>query len=185
MLRCWTEMSLTRRPRMKMSPSVGISSPAIMRKTVVLPPPLGPSSATSSPSLTEKPTWLTAATWPNFLLTFLSSMLMRSGRGVLGAFVIAFLFPFQEAFDPEGAQREQREQARHGEGGGAVVFVVELFHPQRHGIRQARDVAGDDRDRAEFAHRAGVAKDDAVEQAPFHRGQGHVPEGLPSAGAER
>jgi hypothetical protein len=35
------EMWLTRWPRMKRSPSVGISRPAIIRSTVVLPPPLG------------------------------------------------------------------------------------------------------------------------------------------------
>ena len=61
---------------MKTSPVVGISSPAIMRSTVVLPPPLGPSSAINSPSFTEKLTSLTAVTSPNFLVTFLSSMLI-------------------------------------------------------------------------------------------------------------
>ena len=54
MLRFWTETSLTRWPRIKISPSVGISRPAIMRSTVVLPPPLGPSNAINSPSFTEK-----------------------------------------------------------------------------------------------------------------------------------
>src|SRR5881296_492791 len=154
MLRFWTGMSLTRWPRMKMSPAVGVSRPEIIRKTVVLPPPLGPSNATNSPSLTEKLTWLTAATWPNFLVTLLSSMLMPRrarfsdfpiggskgrgrpvvfwlGRGVLGPFVIPLLFPFQEGFDGEGEQRQQRQQAGDGECGGAVVFLVELLHPQR------------------------------------------------------
>ena len=60
---------------MKMSPSVGASNPAIIRSTVVLPPPLGPSNAINSPSLTEKETFLTAVTPPNFLLTFFNSML--------------------------------------------------------------------------------------------------------------
>src|ERR1043166_2608687 len=180
-------MSLTRRPRIKMSPSVGSSSPAIMRKTVVLPPPLGPRRATSSPSLTEKLTCFTAATSPNCLVTFLSSMLMpgrascqdsESGsrfvvfglsRGALSALVIALLFPFQEGLQTQREQGEQGEQAGDGESGGAGVFLVKLFHAQRHGVRMAGDVAGDNRDRAEFAHGAGIAKDHAVEQAPFDR----------------
>src|SRR5260370_9024043 len=62
---------------MKTSPVVGISRPAIIRRTVVLPPPLGPRSAISSPSLTEKVTLRTAVTWPKRLVTSLSSMLTR------------------------------------------------------------------------------------------------------------
>ena len=39
-------------------------------------------------------------------------------------------------------------------------------------------------DRAEFAHRAGVGEDDAVEQRPFDVGQGNAPKHLPAACAE-
>ncbi len=56
---------------------------------------------------------------------------------------------------------------------------------QRHRVGQAADVARDDRDRAELAHRAGVAEQHAVEQAPLDVRQRHAPEGLPAAGAER
>ena len=45
-------------------------------------------------------------------------------------------------------------------------------------------MAGDDRDGAELAHRAGVAEDDAVNQSPLHRGQRDVPERPPAAGAQ-
>ena len=61
---------------MNTSPAVGISNPAIMRNTVVLPPPLGPSRAINSPSFTAKDTRLTATTSPNFFVTSLSSMLI-------------------------------------------------------------------------------------------------------------
>ncbi len=44
--------ALTRRSAMKMSPEVGASSPAIMRKSVDLPQPDGPTSTTNSPSST-------------------------------------------------------------------------------------------------------------------------------------
>ena len=49
----------------------------------------------------------------------------------------------------------------------------------------AADVAGDDRDRAELAHRARVAQNHAVEQPPFDVGQRHAPERLPAARAQR
>src|SRR6266704_2825342 len=139
-----------------MSPSVGISRPAIMRKTVVLPPPLGPSNASSSPSLAEKLTLLTAATLPNRLLTFFSSMLMPRRRapgssrmhqrvsrhgssgllfgGMLRQGVGPRLFPFQECLDAQRQQRQQREQAGDGESRGALVFVIQFFHAQGHGI---------------------------------------------------
>src|SRR6266404_5771469 len=168
-------MSLTRSPWMKMSPSVGISRPAIMRRTVVLPPPLGPSNASSSPSLAEKLTLLTAATLPNRLLTFFSSMLMPRRRapgssrihqwesrhdssvllfgGVLRPGVSPRLFPFQECLDAQRQQRQQREQAGDGEGRGTLVFVVQFFHTKGHGIGMAGDMAGHNRHSAELAHR--------------------------------
>src|SRR5882724_9344321 len=190
-----------------MSPSVGISSPAIMRNTVVLPPPLGPSNASSSPSLAEKLTLLTAATLPNRLLTFFSSMLMPRRRApgasgglewssrndslswwfgsVLSQGVGARLFPFQECLDAQRQQRQQGEQAGDGEGRGTLVFVVQFFHTKGHGIGMAGDMAGHNRHSAELAHRSRVAEDDAVDQTPFHRRQRDVPKGLPAAGAQR
>ena len=54
MLRWRTGTSLTCAPRMKMPPLSGVSNPAMSRSTVVLPLPLGPSSATNSPSVTLK-----------------------------------------------------------------------------------------------------------------------------------
>src|SRR4051812_37297741 len=121
MLRFWIAISFTRCPRIKMSPSEGISSPAIIRNTVVLPPPLGPSKAISSPSRTEKFTLLTAATSPNFLLTFFTSMLIRSyspgwfrfvGRP-LRQFIIPRCFPLNGGLHRQGQQRQDRQQARH------------------------------------------------------------------------
>ena len=42
-------LSYTTRPPMVMRPLVGVSSPAIMRRVVVLPQPEGPSSVTKLP----------------------------------------------------------------------------------------------------------------------------------------
>ena len=56
---------------------------------------------------------------------------------------------------------------------------------ERDRVRDAADVARDDRHGAELSHRAGVAEDDAVEEAPAHLRQRHAEERLPAAGAER
>jgi hypothetical protein len=74
--------------------------------------------------------------------------------------------------------------ASHGEGGDEVVLVVENLDVQRQRVGMAADVAGDDRHGAELAHRAGVAEDDAVEQAPADLGQRDAQERHPGAGTE-
>ena len=55
---------------------------------------------------------------------------------------------------------------------------------QRHGVGEAADVAGHHRDRAELAHRARVAQQHAVEQAPFDVGQRDPQEDLQAARAQ-
>jgi hypothetical protein len=65
---------------MKTSPDVGISSPAIMRRTVVFPPPLGPNKAINSPSLTENVTLRTAETSPKRFVTSFNSILTRAKK---------------------------------------------------------------------------------------------------------
>src|SRR5579883_1064210 len=192
MFRCWTATSLTRFPAINTSPDVGISRPAIMRNTVVFPPPLGPSNATNSPSLTEKQTLLTAMTSPKRLVTFRSSMLMSEGNVLglrvdrdLGPGKLARLPPFKPGLDAECQQREHREQTGNGECRGGVVFVVQLFDPERHRFGQAGDVARHHRHRSKFTHSPGVAQNDSVKQPPFDRRQGHVPERLQPVGPKR
>lgn len=46
-------------------------------------------------------------------------------------------------------------------------------------------MAGQDRDGPEFAHGAGIAEDDAVEQSPFDFRQGNAPENLPTVRSKR
>ena len=55
---------------------------------------------------------------------------------------------------------------------------------QRHRIGKAANVAGHDGDRAKFSHGTGVAKNHAVEQAPFDGRQGHSEKGLPAVGPQ-
>src|ERR1700730_15535331 len=67
--------SLIRLPSSLMSPSVTDSSPAIMRSSVDLPQPLGPTSTANCPSATSKLTPLMTSTAPKFLRTFSMDML--------------------------------------------------------------------------------------------------------------
>ncbi len=56
--------SVTSSPPIRIRPSLGSSSPAIIRRIVVLPQPDGPSSVTSVPGATVNETSLTAVTSP-------------------------------------------------------------------------------------------------------------------------
>src|SRR4051794_22253120 len=60
--------SATSRPSMRIEPDVGVSNPAIMRRSVVLPHPDGPSSTRNSPSPVTKSTPSTAWTSPSKVL---------------------------------------------------------------------------------------------------------------------
>ncbi len=86
------------------------------------------------------------------------------------------------------------QQAKHGENGGegecagdaeTAVVGIEKLDFAREGVGFAGEVLGDDADGAEFSHGAGVAENDAVEEAPFDVGEGDAPEGLPAIGAQR
>jgi hypothetical protein len=63
-----------------MRPLEGTISPEMRRKNVVLPAPLGPMMARSSPAFTAKSTWWTAARLPKLRLSFAVSR-MRSDMG--------------------------------------------------------------------------------------------------------
>src|SRR5437016_3347820 len=66
--------SFMRLPATMTSPAVVCSRPAIIRSVVVLPQPEGPRRQTTSPAATERSTSLTATKAPNFLVTFLNSI---------------------------------------------------------------------------------------------------------------
>src|SRR2546422_358456 len=61
-----------------MAPSVGLWTPAIALRTVLLPAPLGPITAIASPADTSKLTSCTAVTPPNRFVRCST----RSGRGL-------------------------------------------------------------------------------------------------------
>src|SRR5512141_137208 len=63
------ERWFTRAPPIRISPDVGVSRPAIMRKSVVFPEPEGPRKTRNSPSSVARLTSLTAPSSP-FVKTF-------------------------------------------------------------------------------------------------------------------
>src|SRR5437763_3303713 len=60
-------------PSSRILPSLGVSKPATIRKIVVLPQPLGPSSVRNSPCSTARLTWSTAVNRPKLLVISFSS----------------------------------------------------------------------------------------------------------------
>jgi hypothetical protein len=108
----------------------------------------------------------------------------RSGGQFGNGLHLALVAPLDHRLDHQRDQRQYRQQRGHGEGGHRLVFVVEHFHVQRHGVGLAADVTRHHRHRAELAHGARVAQDHAVQEAPLDVGQRHAPEGLPAGRAE-
>src|SRR5678815_218930 len=173
----------------------------MMRKSVVLPEPDGPSSATSWPAGMSRLRSSQTTVAPKRFCRWRTSMLIaepsrcapryspsarpcgswpRSRRGQAGGGDA----PLDEVLERERHERQAREQRRDRERGRELVFVVEDLDVQRHGVGLAADVAGDDADRAELAHRARVAEDDAVEQRPLDVRQRDAAKDLPAARAE-
>src|SRR4030095_1305807 len=71
--RCCGRSVVTSRSPIRIRPALTSSSPAIIRSTVDLPQPDGPTSATNSPGRTDSDTSLTASTPPlNRLVTLTS-----------------------------------------------------------------------------------------------------------------
>src|SRR5208282_2087960 len=71
--RKWGGTAVTDLPSMRISPELGVSKPAIMLRTVVLPQPLGPSRVKTSPRRIASSSSCTASTGPKLLLTRTSS----------------------------------------------------------------------------------------------------------------
>src|SRR5450631_3437693 len=149
----------------------------MIRNSVVLPEPDGPSSASNSPLAIFRSTPSSAANAPNFFTMFLTSIATR-----LWSFVQV---PLENGF------RHQRDQRQHGQQGSdrerryELVFIVENFNQQRHGVGLAANVAGYHRDRAELAHRPRITQQHAVQHTPFDIRQRDAEEGLQARRAER
>src|SRR5262245_23237465 len=83
---------LTIRSPMRISPPVMFSSPAIIRSSVDLPQPEGPTSTTNSPSRIEMSTpWITAVAPKAFRTSRIATEAIHSSRSYCGGFVPSFL----------------------------------------------------------------------------------------------
>src|SRR5262245_59366574 len=143
----------------------GTSIPAIIRKSVVLPEPEGPSSATNSPVSTLKLTSLSAAKLPNFFPMLRISMLILSlRRRPLRIFTdVDLRLPIDQCLEPNCHQRQNGEQGRHGKSRRRVILVVEYLGMQWDRIGSTADMAGHHGHGTELSHRPRVAQDHPVQ----------------------
>ena len=161
----------------------------MMRSSVVLPEPDGPSSATSRPGRHVEIDVVQRGEFAEALgdsarcrcsCVLLRSIARCAPRGEFAAGAIPAALLTTSVTRASSASSEATANAAD-----EVVFVVQDLDVQRHGVGQAADVPGDHRHRAELAHRARVAEQHAVQQPPADIGQRDAPEGLPAAGAQR
>src|SRR5262245_317704 len=105
----------------------------MIRSRVVLPEPDGPSSANSSPSPTFRLTLSSAAKSPNFFTMFLTSIVTDH---------LPFVqTPFEDRLHDQRDQRQHRKQRCDRERRHELVFVIEDFDQERHGVGLAADMA--------------------------------------------
>src|SRR5829696_456640 len=149
------------------SPVSGVSSPAMMRSRVDLPPPLGPSRAVSEPDGISTETSSRATNSPN-------RFVMRSAWMATSA----SLFGSDEVHEQQGHDGERGQRERRGVRRLLVEVLEALLDEQRKGLGLPHHLARHDGDRAELTQRAGQGEDDPVGEAPADRRQGDPPEGL-------
>src|SRR5690606_14078716 len=143
MLRSCTVLREASSAPKRMAPPVGKSSPAMRRKSVVLPEPEGPSRAISSPSRISRSSPRSTCTPRNSLvrLRIDTSIALSPSQAATGGKLRA-MPPFEQALQTKGQEGQQGEQAGNGEGGHEVIFVVKNLHMQRHGVGEAANVTG-------------------------------------------
>ena len=92
--------------------------------------------------------------------------------------------PLNEGLQDKSHDRKQRQKGGDREGSGEIVLIIEYLHMKRHRISLASNMATHDRYRAEFTHRARIAQNYAVEQAPLDVRKRNAPERLQAARPE-
>src|SRR6476646_1877047 len=124
---------------MNTSPASGVSSPAMTRRRVDLPLPLGPSSAVREPLATSTDTSSSATKSPKRFVTLRASIAM------------SFLPRSDHRHRNERQNRKRRQQHRSSVGPGGRTVLVGGLHVLGQRLRLAGDSAGDDRDGAELS----------------------------------
>src|SRR5689334_18203600 len=109
----------------------------MMRSSVVLPQPDGPSKAVNSPAGKFSVTSFSATKSPNRLLMFLTSIAIISSLLLMLVQRLQIQIlraPLDKGLERQRHQGQQSQQRSHRESGGEVVFVVQNFHLQGHGV---------------------------------------------------
>src|SRR5688572_20899953 len=130
---------VTSSPRIAISPASGISRPAITRRSVDFPLPLGPRSAVNEPPAIASETSSRATKSPKRFDTRLTAIDIRD----------LLLVSWLE--DAQGDERQDGEEREHERGRvrrHLVEAQVLLVHVDRERLGLAGEPAGDDRDRA-------------------------------------
>src|SRR5436305_14865348 len=103
----------------------------MIRNSVVFPEPEGPSSASNSPLATLRSTSSSAANAPNLFTMFLTSIATRN---------LSFVqLPLEDRLCEQRDQRQHGEQRCDRERRHKLVFIIEDFDQQRHGVGLAAD----------------------------------------------
>src|SRR6187551_3934685 len=152
-------------------PSSGSSRPAITRRSVDLPLPLGPSRAVSEPPAIATETSSRATKSPKRFVTPRTAI----DTGCLLS---------EEVHEKEGHQCENRENHRCRVSAHEVKRLKSVVHVQGKRLGLADQVPGDDRDGAELAQAPCGRQHDAVGHAPADRGKRDPAEGGERRGAQ-
>src|SRR6266436_4886141 len=103
----------------------------MIHSSVVLSEPDGPSSASNSPLATYLSTRSSAANAPNFFTIFLTSITRK----------LPFVqLPLENRFRHQGNQRQHCQQRRDRARRYELIFIIEDFNQQRHGVGLAANV---------------------------------------------
>src|SRR2546423_9926214 len=120
-------------PAMKTLPSSAFSRPAMTRRSVDLPLPLGPRSAVSDPAGTSRLTSSRATKSPKRLFTL---------RTVIAILLLAVLSGVEQVHQEQGHESDHRQLEGRGVGRDVAEVLVLLRDPQRQRLGLADPVTG-------------------------------------------
>src|SRR5580698_1388744 len=182
MSRSFGATELTSLPSMRISPSLTLSRPAIMARSVDLPQPDGPTSAMNSPVFASRTMPLRASTEPQRLCsreTVSVAMIALSFDGALGQAA-------NEIFAAEEIDQERGNGADHHRSARDVVRVRILLtrceRDQRHRDRLLRSARENDAEQ-KFVPDAGELPDHGDDQNRRRQGKNDLEKDSPEPGA--
>src|ERR1700722_8047667 len=182
MSRSFGATELTIRPSMRISPSLAVSRPAIMARSVDLPQPDGPTSAMNSPVCASRSIPLRTSTEPKRLVRRETVSVATIALSLDGA----LREPANEILAAEQINQERRDGADHHRGARDVIRVrVHLTgrqSDQRRGDRLLSS-AGEDDAEQKFVPDAGELPDHGDDEDRRRQREDDLEKNAPEAGA--